>query len=632
MSVPLGDFDLGQTARILINTFGGTPLVPMTPSVAPTVAVYSDTTTETVAGVTQPSVDYDGKAGVHLLVIDFSADPAFYVAGKDYHVVLTAGTVDGVDLTRVVYGRFSIRNRNAQANVVRIAGQTVSASAAVSFPAVVANETTVASRATQTSVNLIPTNPLLDDDGRLDDLNIIVTRVNLIPTNPLLTNDSRLNNLNAPINAIPTNPALATDPRFAFLDASIATTTNGILSAITGLNNLSAKCNLFGASILEAPETGSTVYEFTLVVNDDEGKLGNLDAVPTVTAVNATGTSRTGNLSAVTNPSVGRYRFTYTVASTHPRESLRIEATGSIAAELRYAIWGGAVVDYDQTTVLSQIVSDLSLKPTLAQIDSGTMAGNVTTLTQRLTAARAEYLDGVLLADNFNTRVVHVTGAKHVAADLHETQLNSISAGALQAAVYTTISTNMLSSVHTGYTTPGTVGKTLNDTNTSLSTLLTRVPAATAQLVTDLTTMLVNSGTALVKWTANALSLAPAGGGGGGGTTNVTVTPEAFINLDDKLLEDNVFVFFNNESRTYLITLSSGVFDGNPMTFCIEKSDKTTLVAVTGLTSITNSVSVTIPSTVYQNGDCLYWSLRDSTTGRIILYGPAVQKYAAFNN
>jgi hypothetical protein len=144
--------------------------------------------------------------------------------------------------------------------------------------------------------------------------------------------------------------------------------------------------------------------------------------------------------------------------------------------------------------------------------------------------------------------------------------------------------------------------------------------------------MLVNSGTALVKWTANALSLAPAGGGGGGGTTNVTVTPEAFINLDDKLLEDNVFVFFNNESRTYLITLSSGVFDGNPMTFCIEKSDKTTLVAVTGLTSITNSVSVTISSTVYQNGDCLYWSLRDSTTGRIILYGPAVQKYAAFNN
>jgi hypothetical protein len=258
------------------------------------------------------------------------------------------------------------------------------------------------------------------------------------------------------------------------------------------------------------------------------------------------------------------------------------------------------------------------------------MAGNVTVLTQRLTASRAESLDGVLLAQNYNHRIVHVTGAHNVAADLRETQLNSIRADALQAAVYTTISTNMLSSVHTGYTTPGTVGKTLNDTNTSLSTLLTRVPAATAQLVTDLTTMLVNSGTALVKWTANALSLAPAGGGGGGG--NVTVSPEAFINLDDTLLEENVFTFFNNEVRTYLVTLVEGVFDGNPMTFCIEKSDKTTLVAVTGLTSITNAVSVTVPSTVYQNGDCLFWSLRDTTTGRIILYGPAVQKYAAFNN
>jgi hypothetical protein len=625
MSVSLGDFDLGQTARIFINTFAGN--VPATPTVNPTVAVYSDNTNETTNGVTQPSVDYDGKAGMHLLVIDFSADPTFYVAGKDYHIVFTAGTVDGVDLTRTVYGRFSIRNRNAQANVVRIAGQTVTASAAVSFPAVVANETTVASRASQVSVDAIPTNPLLTTDPRLANLN---APISAIPTTTLLSTDPRLNNLNAPINAIPTNPALATDPRFAFLDASIATTTNGILAAITGLNNLSAKCNLFGASVLEAPETGSTVYEFTLVVNDDEGKLGNLDAVPTVTAVNASGVSRSGNLSAVTNPSVGRYRFTYTVASTHPRESLRIETTGSIAAELRYAIWGGAVVDYDQASTLAQIVADLSLKPTLAQIDAGTMAGNVTALTQRLTAARAGYLDGVLLAQNYNHRIVHVTNSHLVAAEIRETQTNSISAAALQAAVYTTISTNMLSSVHTGYTTPGTVGKTLNDTNTSLSTLLTRVPAATAQLVTDLTTMLVNSGTALVKWTANALSLAPAGGGGGGG--NVTVSPEAFINLDDTLLEENVFTFFNNEVRTYLVTLAEGVFDGNPMTFCIEKSDKTTLVAVTGLTSITNAVSVTVPSTVYQNGDCLFWSLRDTTTGRIILYGPAVQKYAAFNN
>jgi hypothetical protein len=364
-----------------------------------------------------------------------------------------------------------------------------------------AKEATVNTRASQVSVNNIPTNPLLADDGRLDDLNTIVTRVFLIPTNPLLDNDSRLN----------------------FLDASIAATTGNILSAITGLNNLSAKCNLFGASLLEAPETGSTIYEFTLVVKDDEDKLVNLDSTPSISAVNGAGVSRSGNLSSVTNPNVGRYRFTYTVSSSHSRESLRIEAIGTTSTETRYAIWAGAVVDYDVTTVLQQISTDLSQKPTLAQIEGGAMAANVTELTNRLTVTRAGFLDGMLLADNYNTRVVKVTGAKHIAADVHETQPASYHISTFDSNVYDTISLNMLSTVHTGIVTPGTVAQTLNSTNASLSTLLARIPTAITQLVADLTVMLVNSGNSLVRWTANALSLAPTGSGGGGGTIIATV-------------------------------------------------------------------------------------------------------------
>jgi hypothetical protein len=477
----------------------------------------------------------------------------------------------------------NVSTDDGTANVTKIAGQPASASAPVAFPASVANETTVTSRATQTSVNAIPTNPLRDNDARVN-----------------------------------------------FLDASIATSTSSVLGAISGLNNLSAKANLFGAAVLEAPETGSSIYEFTLVVNDDEGKLVNLDTAPTITATNSSGTNRSTNLSAITNPAVGRYRFTYTVASTHPREGLRIEANGTTSTEARYAIWAGAVVDFDQSTVLAQIVSDLALKPTLLQIDSGTMASNVTALTQRLTQARAGYLDGVLLAQNFNQRVVHVTGSHNIGADLRESQPNSIHPTTLETTVYNTLSANLLTTSHSSYTTPGTVGKTLTDTNTSLSTLLTRIPAATAQLVVDLATMLLGSNSPLVRWTAQALSLAPAGGGGGGGQTSVT--PEAFINLDNKLLEKNTFVFFNNETRTYLVTLASGAFDGLPMTFCLERADKSTLTAVTGLTSTTNAVSVTVPSIAPQTDNCLHWSLRASATGKIILYGPAIQKYAAFNN
>jgi hypothetical protein len=501
----------------------------------------------------------------------------------------------------------NVSTDDGTANVTKIAGQTASASAPVSFPSNVANETTVASRATQTSVNAIPTNPLRDNDARVN-----------------------------------------------FLDASIATSTSSVLGAISGLNNLSAKANLFGTVVLEAPETGSTVYEFTLVINDDEGKLGNLDNIPTVTATNATGTNRSGNLSAVTNPAVGRYRFTYTVASTHPREGLRIEANGTISTEARYAIWAGAVVDFDQSTVLAQLVSDLSLKPTLVQIEASTVLAKELTVANRASQTSVDDLpnttrnlvmnsmpgggwtngsfgDRWIISNNSN-RTIGVTGSGsgHVHAVIHGAETGVFVPTTFTTAVYDTITANLLATSHSSYTTPGTVGKTLTDTNTSLSTLITRIPAATAQLIVDLATMLLGSNSPLVRWTAQALSLAPAGGGGGGGQTSVT--PEAFINLDNKLLEKNTFVFFNNETRTYLVTLASGVFDGLPMTFCLERADKSTLTAVTGLTSTTNAVSVTIPSIAPQTDNCLYWSLRDSATGKIILYGPAIQKYAAFNN
>ena len=154
MSRYIGDFAAGSVVRIKFNTLAQS-LVPATPSVNPTFAVYKNSTTEITAGITV-TVDYDAKAGMHQVAIDTSADPD-YTTGEDYDVVFTAGTVDGKDLTRVVLRTFSIENRNRRANVVQIAGQTANAAAAVTFPASVANETTVAARASQTSVDGKPT-------------------------------------------------------------------------------------------------------------------------------------------------------------------------------------------------------------------------------------------------------------------------------------------------------------------------------------------------------------------------------------------------------------------------------------------------------------------------------------------
>lgn len=204
----------------------------------------------------------------------------------------------------------------------------------------------------------------------LDNLNTTVssrasqTSVNGIPTNPLLTTDSRLNNL----------------------DFAISTVNNNILN----LNNLSAKMNLFGSPLLEIPESGSTVYAFTLVVKDDEDKLVNLDASPTVTAANASGTNRSGALSAVSNPSTGRYTFTYTVANTHASESLRIAVSGTVSAEARYVEWIGAVVNYDTLTVLQQISTDLAGKPNLAQIEGSAILAKESTVASRASQASVD--------------------------------------------------------------------------------------------------------------------------------------------------------------------------------------------------------------------------------------------------
>jgi hypothetical protein len=136
----IGDFEKGQVIRVKFNTFSQA-ILPATPSVNPTVAIYKDSATEFITGVTQPSVDFDGKAGFHELVVDTS--DAVYEVGKDYDIVFTAGTVDSKDLTRTILRTFSIENRNVDANVTKIAGQTASAAAAVTFPVSIASPTNI---------------------------------------------------------------------------------------------------------------------------------------------------------------------------------------------------------------------------------------------------------------------------------------------------------------------------------------------------------------------------------------------------------------------------------------------------------------------------------------------------------
>lgn len=245
--------------------------------------------------------------------------------------------------------------------------------------------------------------------------NATQTSVNLIPTNPLLTNDARLNNL----------------------DFAISTVNNNILN----LNNLSAKMNLFGSPLLEIPDAGTTVYAFTVVVKDDEDKLVNLDASPTLTAANASGTNRSGNLSAVSNPSTGRYTFTYSVASTHASESLRITVSGAVSSEARYIEWVGSVVNYDSLTVLQLVQSTVNAIDTRLPA-SPAAVGDIPTANQNRDAVMNSMPGGGWVDGSFgdrwvigvnNNREVQVTGSNHISADIHAFQNGVLTAAAIAA-------------------------------------------------------------------------------------------------------------------------------------------------------------------------------------------------------
>ena len=454
MSRYLDDFVAGSVVRIKFNTFAQS-FIPSTPSVAPAFAVYKNSTTEITAGITV-TVDYDGKAGMHQVAIDTSADPA-YTTGEDYDVVFTAGVVDGKDLTRVVLRTFSIENRNRKADVVQLAGQNVNAAAAITFPASVASEATTAARPTLTQIE----------------------------ASSVLAKE-------ATIGTRATQASVDQKPTLTQIEASAIlakeATSISILTAIQNLNNLSAKINVFGSPLLEVPDSGSTLYAFTVIVKDDEDKLVSLDASPTITAANASGANRSGNLSVVANPSTGRYTFTYSVPSTHAAESLRISVSGSVSSEARYIEWIGAVVNYDTLTVLQQITTDLSGKPNLAQIESSTVIAKQASLLECKNAIET-IQDDTQAIINTKPTLAQIEGSLVLARE------NSVA----------------------------NIAATLATTLSGVNTLLSRITLNVGAMFLNLVSMIVG-GVGSPKWSADALSLAPTGGGGGSGTGARAVT------------------------------------------------------------------------------------------------------------
>lgn len=101
------DYTLESTIHVMFTTRAFATGIPTALLGTPVVAAYEDaSTTQITAGITL-GVSHDSVAGLNLLTIAATAANG-YENGKDYHLVITAGTVDSVSVVGEVVGRFTI--------------------------------------------------------------------------------------------------------------------------------------------------------------------------------------------------------------------------------------------------------------------------------------------------------------------------------------------------------------------------------------------------------------------------------------------------------------------------------------------------------------------------------------------
>lgn len=112
----LGDFQTTDTVVCYFCTVQATG-APTTLSGTPKVRCYKAGSTTESSDIT-PTVDFDSRTGLNLVSVDLTGDSGFYAAQNDYHIVITAGTVNSVSVVGYVVGSFSVRNRGAIVNAV----------------------------------------------------------------------------------------------------------------------------------------------------------------------------------------------------------------------------------------------------------------------------------------------------------------------------------------------------------------------------------------------------------------------------------------------------------------------------------------------------------------------------------
>ena len=114
--------------------------------------------------------------------------------------------------------------------------------------------------------------------------------------------------------------------------------------------------------------------------------------------------------------------------------------------------------------------------------------------------------------------------------------------------------------------------------------------------------------------------------------TSVSISPQSFAITPNGVSGRNRLVFYNDGTHVITVTRTDGLnFDGTTMRFVIERADKTEMISIPGLSSLTNTVNVTLPPVGYNDVPNKKWSLRRVSDNSVVMFGPAVMEYVAID-
>jgi hypothetical protein len=100
-----GSYSVGATVYWIFAT--AVDGVPTVFSGSPAVVCYKNSLTQSTAGITL-TVNYDSVTGQNQVIIDTSADTAFYTTNTMFSVVISVGTVGGNTVVGRPVGFFSL--------------------------------------------------------------------------------------------------------------------------------------------------------------------------------------------------------------------------------------------------------------------------------------------------------------------------------------------------------------------------------------------------------------------------------------------------------------------------------------------------------------------------------------------